>query len=262
MVQTCDQLPGSFQSQCGGAGKAFQKNDEGLIVWTGGLPTTVGITNNAYGATLAASQGPWGAPAAWGMPIVIRDSTSNAATKPILLLPNGHSLPDFRWSMSHTAKYKRLSAYVLLDAVHGTDVWNEEMHWSFGDFQSNLEDQNGKTVQQAKPLGYYWRVGPPEAAGIGGFYGQLNSNMVSVEDASYLKLRELSLGYHIGRIAGYGDWTLSVVGRNLKTWTHYRGFDPEVGQTGGNNGSAVLSTVDGFGFPNLRTFTVGLTTSF
>ena len=51
-----------------------------------------------------------------------------------------------------------------------------------------------------------------------------------VEDASYKKLREASLAYHLGNVPGMnGDWTVSVVGRNLKTWTRYTGFDPEVG---------------------------------
>jgi hypothetical protein len=164
--------------------------------------------------------------------------------------------------MSHNLIYKRLEGYVLFDAVRGNSVWNEERHWSFGDFMAADEDQSGKTVESAKPIGYYWRVGPPEASGVGGYYGQLNSNMISVEDGSYVKVRELRVGYHIGKVAGTGDWTLSVVGRNLKTWTHYKGFDPETGSTFGNNGSAVLSTVDGYSAPNLRLFTIGVFTRF
>jgi hypothetical protein len=47
-----------------------------------------------------------------------------------------------------------------------------------------------------------------------------------VEDASFIKLREVSASYNVGRSAGFGDWTVSVIGRNLKTWTDYKGFDP------------------------------------
>jgi hypothetical protein len=61
-----------------------------------------------------------------------------------------------------------------------------------------------------------------------------------------------------------------VVGRNLYTWTKYRGYDPEVGRAGGNlptqTGSqfnnAALNGVDYFSFPNLRTFTLQVSTSF
>lgn len=256
-VQTCNQLPSAFVSQCG-PGMAWQKNSDGLIVWTGaGNSVNDGITKNLWQATLPAAQAPWGKPESWGMGIDVRDSTGALA-----LLPTGHALPDFRWSLGNTFTYKRWSLYLLMDAVHGTDVWNEELHWSLGDFQSYVEDQGGKTVATAKPLGYYWRLGPPESSGVGGWYDVLGADMQSVEDASYLKVRELSIAYRIGKIANAGDWTISFVGRNLKTWTNYRGFDPEVGQNGSNNGSAVLNTTDGFNFPNLRTFSFTLSTSF
>jgi hypothetical protein len=124
------------------------------------------------------------------------------------------------------------------------------------------EDQTGKSVENAKPLGYYWRVGPPEASGVGGYYGQLNSNLTSVENGSYLKVREARIGYHVGPILGTGDWTASLVGRNLKTWTRYKGFDPETGSSYGNNGSPVLSANDSYTAPNLRIFTFGLFTRF
>ena len=82
------------------------------------------------------------------------------------------------------------------------------------------------------------------------------------KDASYLKLREISIGYRVGKIRGVGDWTVSVVGRNLKTWTSYHGYDPEVGASGGNNDSAILNSSDSFSFPNLRSLSLTITTSF
>jgi TonB dependent receptor. len=100
----------------------------------------------------------------------------------------------------------------------------------------------------------------------------LGPNSRFVEDASYKKLREASVGYHFGRLPVInGDWTASMVGHNLKTWTKYTGFDPEVGfgavsGSGGNqansSGSALINAVDAFQFPNTRTFTFSLSTSF
>jgi hypothetical protein len=83
-----------------------------------------------------------------------------------------------------------------------------------------------------------------------------------VEDASYVKLRELSVSYRVGALAGTGDWKLGLVGRNLHTWTKYRGFDPESGNTTGPLNSSALTPVAGYRFPNLRTYTVQLSTSF
>ncbi|HEY5087822.1 MAG TPA: hypothetical protein VII66_10735, partial [Gemmatimonadaceae bacterium] len=65
--------------------------------------------------------------------------------------------------------------------------------------------------------------------------------------------------------------SVSLTGRNLKTWTKYTGFDPEVGfgsvtgtggSAGNSAGSAAINAVDAFQFPNLRTFTVSVSTNF
>jgi hypothetical protein len=97
---------------------------------------------------------------------------------------------------------------------------------------------------------------------VGGLYDALAPSTFSVEDASYVKLRELSISYRIGALAGTGDWKLGFVGRNLHTWTKYRGFDPESGNTTGPLNSSALTPVAGYRFPNLRTYTAQLSTSF
>jgi hypothetical protein len=124
-------------------------------------------------------------------------------------------------------------------------------------------DQLGKSVETAKPIGYYWRAQPPDnSQGIGGLYDFLGPNNLTVEDGSFVKLRELSLGYRVGRLGRYGDWTVSLVGRNLLTWSDYSGFDPETGLGGGANGSGILNAADAFNFPNLRTFTLQFNVGF
>ena len=262
MVQTCNQLPAAFVARCGD-GKEWQRNDDGLIVWVGaGNTTKEGITKNLWQAVLPAAQAPWGMANSWGMPLAVRDDSVAGTPKPVKSLPLGHALPDLRWSVGNNITWRKFSGYVLMDAVKGKDVYNEERHWSFGDFASRDNDQTGKTVEAAKPLGYYWRVGAPDASGIGGWYDVKSSAMIPLEDASFLKVREVSIGYKIGKIAGVGDWTVSLIGRNLKTWSSYHGFDPEVGAGGGNNDSAILNGSDSFAFPNLRTFSFTLTTAF
>jgi hypothetical protein len=46
------------------------------------------------------------------------------------------------------------------------------------------------------------------------------------------------------------------------TISHYKGFDPEVGIGGGQSSSATVNAIDAYTFPNLRTFTLALSTSF
>ena len=256
-VTECYQLPTAFQSRCG-AGLEWQKNDDGFIVWVGaGNKLTEGVTRNLWMAELPAASAPWGVYESWGLPIILRDSTQTA-----LLTPNGAALPDYRWSLSQNVTWKKLSLYVLVDAVKGNNIWNEERQWSLGDFMHTDADQYNKTVETAKPLGYYWRNNFENTAGIGGLYDILGPSSQTVEEGSYVKLREVSVGYRIGKVAGVGNWTVSLVGRNLKTWTRYNGFDPEVGLAGGNQGSGALNAIDAFTFPNLRTFTFTLTSTF
>jgi len=258
-VESCAQL-GTFASQCGGAGSNFQKNSQGLIVWTGGANLTDGITKNMWMAVNGAATAPFGVTESWGMPIVLRDSLGHAITSQSM----GSALPDFRYSIAQNFTFKKFSAYALFDAVKGNSVFDIGRAWSFGDFMNGEESAAGSTnnVGLAKPLGYFFRAGAPDNAGVGGLYDILNTNSVNVENASYVKLREVSLGYRIGKIAGQGDWTVSLIGRNLKTWTGYKGYDPETGGTGGASGSAALNAIDNYGFPNVRSVTFQLSSSF
>jgi hypothetical protein len=162
---------------------------------------------------------------------------------------------------------KTFNFYALVDASIGQKVWNQGFHWAHLDFLSSDVDQVGKSLQTAKPIGYYWRTSAVDGfTGLGGFYDQLLPNNYTVEDASYAKLREVLVSYHLGPVARTGDWQISLVGRNLWTITGYRGFDPEVGLSGGSqlngSGSAAINAVDAFTFPNLRTVTIGLSSSF
>jgi TonB-linked SusC/RagA family outer membrane protein len=258
-LRSCSELPAAFQAKCGPTGE-FQINDEGFVVWVGpGNSWRDGITKNLWETQLPASQAPYGFAINWGMPIIMRDSVGGAAS----IVPLGNALPDFRFSITQDIQWKRLTLHGLVDASIGQEVWNQGFHWAHLDFLSKDVDQTGKTVETAKPIGYYYRAAPPDAtAGIGGLYDILGPNNFSVEDASYAKVREVMVSLRLGRLWGVGDWSVSLVGRNLLTITNYRGFDPEVGLTGGQANNAAVNAVDAFTFPNLRSVTFGVTTSF
>lgn len=263
-VKNCAQLPKPFSDDCGGDNSSFRANDQGYIVWVGqGNQLTEGVTRNLWRSQMGLGNGPWGNNTNWGMPITLRDAAGNVSFVAI-----GNGLPKYHWGLQQNVDYKRLSLYGLLDAYRGQKLWNIGYHWSLGDLQSGEIDQSGKSVENARPIGYYWRRGPstsPSAfstSGIGGFYDGLNPSSYSVEDASYVKLRELQLSYRVGALAGTGDWKIGFVGRNLHTWTKFRGFDPEAGNSTGPFNSSALTPVAGFRFPNLRTYTVQLSTSF
>jgi len=265
-LRNCNELPAPFNNDCGGPTSSFQNNDQGFLVWVGsGNNPRMGITNNLWETQLAASSAPWGAVLNWGMPIIMRGDPSGQTAPRIVKL--GNALPDFRFAITQTFQYKKLSLYALVDAAIGQKVWNQGFHWAHLDFLSSDVDQVGKSVETAKPIGYYWRTTITDGfTGMGGYYDVLAPNNATVEDASYAKLRELTLSYRIGRIGGVGDWEISVQGRNLLTLTGYRGFDPEVGigvsGSGGEANSAAVNAIDAFTFPNTRSFTIRASTSF
>jgi TonB-linked SusC/RagA family outer membrane protein len=278
MVRSCDQLPAPYNSQCsmnsGDLSAAYRPNSDGFIVWLGaGNDLGDGITRNLWRSRLNSGAagcanttpmtcpGPWGNQTNWGMPIILRDSTLSNA-----FVPLGSGLPKYHWGYSQNFDWRRVSLYGLLDANIGQRLWNVARHWSVGDLQIRDVDQFGKSVSEARPVGYYWRRGPSTSpggsTGIGGMYDALMTHGWSFEDASYVKLRELSANYRLGPIGGRGDWRVGLVGRNLKTWTDWEGFDPESGNTTGPFNSSILTPVAGYRFPNLRTYTFQISSTF
>ena len=260
-MRSCEQLPDPFRAQCGGSTSAFQLNDDGYLVWVGdGNNPGMGITHNLWNAQLPGAQAPYGQVTNWGMPILVREANGSPS-----LTPLGHALPDFRVGLANTLQFKRVSLYSLVEGAFGQSIWNQGRHWSYLDFLSDDIDQYGKSVEDAKPIGYYYRAGPTvggNPSGLGGFYDILSPNNHMVEDASFVKLREVSLSFNVGRVRNLGDWTVSVIGRNLKTWTDYQGFDPEVGVSGGQSSSGLVNAIDAFTFPQLRTLSFVLSATF
>jgi len=264
----CGTLPSSVQSQCGD-GKPYQVNDEGWVVWVGDNNSWKdGITRNLWQTKLSAANSPWNVPLSWGHPIVMRPLRGQLGEGSGELHIVGNTMPDFRATFNNTIQYKRLTFYALVDGTFGQYLYNQSQQWGFLDLSSSQFDQGGKTVETAKPIGYAWRVGPAEAgAGSGGFYDMLGPNNNSVQKASYAKIREASVTYRVGALPRVGgDWTVGVVGRNLYTFTNYTGLDPETGQCSSTatcvTGSGIINGVDAFEFPNLRRFTVTLSTRF
>jgi hypothetical protein len=263
-LNSCSQLPSAFQGDCGTSTSSFQYNDEGVLVWVGrGRSWKDGMTQNLWQERLPSANAPWGVALNWGMPITLRipacATTPNAACS-AAQVPLGNALPSYRFSINQNLQWRRFTVYALIDASVGHSVWNQGRHWAHLDYLAREIDQDGKSVEDAKPIGYYWRAG--DTGGLGGFYDILAPNSRFVEDASFAKLRELLVSYAVGPVMGVGNWEVSVVGRNLFTITGYKGFDPEVGITGGDSDSGAISAIDSFTFPGTRQFTFAVSTTF
>ncbi|WP_345374422.1 TonB-dependent receptor [Algivirga pacifica] len=91
-------------------------------------------------------------------------------------------------------------------------------------------------------------------------YSRIN-DMVHLEDASYLRLKTVQLGYTLPNTltskAGVSKARVYVSANNLLTFTEYSGMDPEVG-----HGGAMGIGFDNGAYPQARTFLMGLNLSF
>ncbi|HEX6435481.1 MAG TPA: TonB-dependent receptor, partial [Gemmatimonadales bacterium] len=129
----------------------------------------------------------------------------------------------------------------------------EQGSFVFGDTYFDDQTVAGPGVGAAVPLGEAW------FSGSGGIFNGPASQFV--EDASFVKLREISLGYTfdqpwVSRLLGFSSMELRVAGRNLHTWTDYTGIDPETSVLGA---ASPVRGVDYFNNPQSRSYVFSLT---
>ena len=219
----------------------FQINDEGFLVWVGeGNTYKDGIAKTLWGKASSDMSATYN----WGRPIQYVDVDSKTPK----LHQIGTSVPDFGYAFNVNFRFQGLRVYALFDGQSGGNIYNRTRQWGAREAATGDVDQYGKPDGLKKPTIYYrdlYHVNAPND-----FY---------VEDASYTKLRELAVKFNVASLVemrGFGITGLNVgiIGRNLITWTNYRGYDPEVGRGGGELGSAVNARVDSYTYPNYRTF--------
>lgn len=154
----------------------------------------------------------------------------------------GDPNPDYTASLVNEVSYKKWNFRAQLDAVQGVDVFN-------ADFRTRQGVGNGKVAEQEQrgilPRGY-----------INGIYA---IEEWRVDDGSFVKLRELSLSYNVGKLKFINNLSINFSGRNLISWDNYKGYDPEV-NSGGQ--STLLRGIDFGATPIPRTFSFGIKADF
>jgi TonB-dependent starch-binding outer membrane protein SusC len=152
----------------------------------------------------------------------------------------GNSIPTFEGNFSSTITFLRnFRLYGQLDWMNDFIVYNNTNQFRERQFGTGenwvLRDEVLTDEERIQRFG-------PFVSEDGRTIGAANVTEAYDEDASFVKLRELSLGYTVPRAfanrLGIQGATITVAGRNLATWTNYSGADPEVLWGGG----AVTST--------------------
>jgi len=222
----------------GASADEFQVNDEGLLVWVGSGGSW---RDGNWGQSTVID----GRTYKFGIPFVVLDSLGNSVVGRI-----GDGNPDFHLGFNTNLQWRNLSFYGLVDIQFGGDVYNRTNQRMYQYFRSADADQAGRSVELKKTTDYYLAL-----------YGANLINDRFVEDASYLKLRELAVRYTLPRSAlnflhagGVDRVQLGLVGRNLFVSTKYKGYDPEVGNP--------LERMDDFQYPQYRTITASIQIDF
>ena len=187
---------------------------------------------------------------------------ANYGVDPVTNLPVvkaiGESEPSFQMGFQNDIKFGRVTLGSLLDWSHGGLVVN---------LTRNYYDSGGNAPDQEMPAGVTTPRPFPECdfsclSGDERLHWFALRYPVYVEDGGFLKLRELSLSYDVPtRVLGrrVTSAQLQLSGRNLKTWTRYTGYDPEVSNFGN---VAAGRNQDVTPFPPSRTFWLGLNLVF
>jgi hypothetical protein len=205
-----------------------------------------------------------------GRPIV---STSGRYIRSGQRTPLGNVYPDWFGGITNSLTYKKVNLSFLVDFKKGGDIFS--VTHMFGMYTGILEptaatNANGKNIRDALADGggyliedaVYGKVNAADGsiifidasgatvsspvpnttytdANLWG-YGYYGKTELNVFDGSFVKLREVSMGYTFDKVgflekAGIKDVTLSLVGRNL--WIIHKNIpdiDPEVSQSAGN----------------------------
>lgn len=165
--------------------------------------------------------------------------------------PMGTALPDLLYAFYFNFKYRKIDVGLNFNGVSGNKIFN---HTTMSLFSTSQLNRNLNTTSFAVQY-------PNEDIS--------NANEVStryLEDGSYLRLNNATIGYNIdAQQIGLGDhlsnMRISLTGQNLFVLTDYSGFDPEV-NTGSDIGGIQTFGIDRFTYPMPRTVLLGLNVSF
>lgn len=156
----------------------------------------------------------------------------------------GNTAPDFRMGFANDFSWKRVTLNAIVDWQKGGNVIN---------LSDYLQDDGRTSADWGSPA---W------AKRYNGYLKGAISPYI--EDASFVKVREVSLNYDLpqsvyGMVRGLRNARVGVAGRNLLMFAPYRGLDPEVANFGS---AAIRNNLDVTPYPPSRNILLNVTLGF
>lgn len=192
----------------------------------------------------------------------LRDLNGDGKVTPEDRTVIGHGLPIHTGGFTNTFSWKNLDLSIFLQWSYGNDVINynrvkleslAERHInqlaSAKDHWTPRTDNGNGTYTEGNYTDYLWAVN----RGLTNIHTSR-----AVEDASFLRLKNVQLGYNfpIKTLKGTGLASLRFYfsAQNLFTWTAYSGYDPEVS----TRNSSMTRGFDYSAYPRAATYTFGV----
>ncbi len=188
------------------------------------------------------------------------------------LVYQGDYAPDFTLGMQNTFKYKNIDLGFLIDTRQGGIVVSrtKTIGSTSGQLQETLVGRETGIVAEgvvntgtAESPVYTPNTVNVDARTFNNRYYERDNVEAAKYDASYTKLREVSLGYSFPQKMiqqlPISNARISVTGRNLILWTENPHFDPE---TVGVSGGTLQPGIENMSYPSSRSFTFNLQVNF
>ncbi len=163
----------------------------------------------------------------------------------------GNAQPKFIYGFSNNFSYRNFDLNIFLQGVYGNNVLNLYRVYE-------LESMRGTHNNHARALDR-WSPENPDAympkADQRGQEQFISSR--AIEDGSFLRLRNVVLGYNLpaGKWKGIRSLRVYLSGQNLFTVTNYTGYDPEVNSHGQH---PINQGIDYGAYPKAKTYMIGL----
>jgi len=187
----------------------------------------------------------------------------------------GNPNPDFMMSWINEFTYKNfLVASFQFDGMSGNKLYNESKQWMYRDGihadyekEITIKSQEFASFTPGPGAGHWENpIGAWSAFYRGCYTPATWDKNYFVEDASFVRLRTVSVGLDFARlfrIPGVNRLQVVFTGRNLLTFTRYTGMDPEVGSYSIPNYNYANFTslnrgIDSFAFPNSKSYQLTL----
>ena len=168
----------------------------------------------------------------------------------------GDPNPDFTYNLQSKLSYKKFDLDFMFQGVSGGDIFNVNLtsvgnSFYFGENQLREVYSNHWSPANPDPNAKYPKISTKTI---------FSASDRFVEDGSYLRLKNIQLGYNFSfsKIGIKGK--IYVSGQNLLTLTDYSWYDPEVNTRGGS--TSFSNGIDNLGYPTPKTYTFGASLQF